>query len=315
MHTGTAHTAIPSGVREQTRSATETAPVRTGGHLEVQELTTARLRKWRDDLASSPARLRSGLGKELAFRPASDDRDAIRQRRSTANRVLTILKAALNHAWNEGEVPSDDAWRRLRPFKDADSARVRYLTEDECTRLVNSTDPGFRPMVQAALLTGCRYSELASLVVADYSSDAGAIQVRITKSGKPRHVILTADGQSYFDSLTAGREPEELMFRKANGNPWGRSHQTRPLRSACEHAGIKPPANFHALRHTYASHAVMGGVPLQVVADNLGHADTRMVEKYYGHLAPSYKAEQIRAGTPTLGVIGDTSVTSIRANR
>jgi hypothetical protein len=35
-----------------------------------------------------------------------------------------------------------------------------------------------------------------------------------------------------------------------------------------------------------------------VVAKNLGHADTRMVEKHYGHLAPSYIAEAIRAGAP-----------------
>jgi hypothetical protein len=42
----------------------------------------------------------------------------------------------------------------------------------------------------------------------------------------------------------------------------------------------------------------MGGVPLFVIAKNLGHADTRMVEKHYGHLAPSYVADAIRAGVP-----------------
>ena len=47
-------------------------------------------------------------------------------------------------------------------------------------------------------------------------------------------------------------------------------------------------ASFHALRHTWASHRVMAGAPLMVVAHALGHADTRMVEKHYGHLAPSY---------------------------
>ena len=38
----------------------------------------------------------------------------------------------------------------------------------------------------------------------------------------------------------------------------------------------------------------MNGVPLMVVAKNLGHKDTRMVEKHYGHLAPSYVAAAIR---------------------
>jgi integrase len=60
---------------------------------------------------------------------------------------------------------------------------------------------------------------------------------------------------------------------------------------------------FHGLRHTWASHAVMNGVPLMVVAKNLGHSDTRMVEKHYGHLAPSYVADAIRAGAPRFGAI------------
>jgi hypothetical protein len=45
----------------------------------------------------------------------------------------------------------------------------------------------------------------------------------------------------------------------------------------------------------------MNGVPLMIVAKNLGHNDTRMVEKHYGHLAPSYEASAIRAGAPRFG--------------
>ena len=65
-----------------------------------------------------------------------------------------------------------------------------------------------------------------------------------------------------------------------------------------EHARLKPPITFHGLRHTWASLAVMNGVPLLIVAKNLGQADTRMVEKHYGHLAPSYIVDAIRAGAP-----------------
>jgi len=68
-------------------------------------------------------------------------------------------------------------------------------------------------------------------------------------------------------------------------------------------SGHQPPPN--TLRHTYASLMVMDGVPLMVIARNLGHADTRMVEKHYGHLATSYIREAIRSAKP-LG-IGDTA--------
>jgi hypothetical protein len=45
----------------------------------------------------------------------------------------------------------------------------------------------------------------------------------------------------------------------------------------------------------------MAGVPLMIVARNLGHVDTRMVEKHYGHLSESYVTEAIRAGAPRYG--------------
>jgi hypothetical protein len=51
------------------------------------------------------------------------------------------------------------------------------------------------------------------------------------------------------------------------------------------------------------------------VAKNLGHRDTRMVELHYGHLAPSYIADAIRAGAPRFGIEVDTAVTSIGSHR
>ena len=47
----------------------------------------------------------------------------------------------------------------------------------------------------------------------------------------------------------------------------------------------------------------MAGMPLMVVARNLGHVDTRMVEKHYGHLAPSYVVEQVRKFAPRFGTV------------
>ena len=104
---------------------------------------------------------------------------------------------------------------------------------------------------------------------------------------------------NFSKELTAGRAGNEPMF----GRQWGVSHQLRPMAEAVIRAKITPAISFHGLRHTWASHAVMNRVPLLVVAKNLGHADTRMVEKHYGHLAPSYIADAIRAGAPRFGMV------------
>jgi integrase len=271
------------------------------GAIECGRLTKADIEKWLHAEAKAPARLRSKADSKQNFKPISDDPEAQRKRRATANRVLAILKGALNRAWREGKIHSDAAWRRVEPFEGADAARVRYLTIAEAQRLINASAPDFRLLVRAALATGCRYGELAALRVADFNPDAGTIHIRTSKSGKGRHIVLADEGIALFAALAAGRPAEALLLTRANGGQWRKSDQSRPMRDASKAGRIEPEANFHCLRHTYASHAVMNGAPLLVVAKNLGHADTRMVEKHYGHLAPSYIAEAIRAAAPRFG--------------
>jgi integrase len=268
------------------------------GALVVSELTAEQLRKWLATMAAAPAQTRPKAGKpQYKADPATDE--DMRRRRASANRVLTMLKAALNHAFDEGHVPNRDAWgRKLKPFRAVEVARIRYLTIVEAQRLLNACNPEFRPLVRAALESGARYGELIRLEVADFNADAGTVHIRRSKSGKDRHIVLTAEGAEFFKSHCVGRGGHELMFRHEDGSIWKASEQGRPMAEAVERAKITPAISFHILRHTWASHAVMNGVPLMVVAKNLGHADTRMVEKHYGHLAPSYITDAIRTGAP-----------------
>ena len=57
---------------------------------------------------------------------------------------------------------------------------------------------------------------------------------------------------------------------------------------------------------------VMAGIPLIVVAQNLGHADTRMVEKHYAHLTPSFSATAIRNAAADLGYSDPGTVTKLQ---
>ena len=282
------------------------------GTMAVSKLSAKRIEDWHQSLAEKPALVRSKPGRKTNYRKVDGSLDGIRRRRATANRVLTVLKAALNHAWKTGHVANDDAWRRVKPFKAVDTARIRYLSADECVRVVNACDPAFRNHVRGALLTGCRYSELTSMHVSDFNPDAGTVTIRTSKAGKSRHVVLTDEGQELFSMLTAGRRTSDPIFARADGNQWGKSHQLRPMLDACKRARINPAISFHVLRHTHGSTLAMRGVPLGVIAEQLGHADTRMTEKHYAHLAPSYVADTIRAHFPTLGINDDSKLKRIR---
>jgi integrase len=298
-------------MRENRKSASDTAKKiavfidpKLGG-INCAALTTEIIREWHSDLAKQPARIRSGIGKDQNFRKHSaEDRESVRRRRATANRLLTVLKAALNRAWRDERISDDKAWRRVKPFENVDAARVRYLSIQEADRLIKASAPDFRQLVLAALHTGARYGELTRLRCEDYNADIGRIAIRTSKSGKPRYVVLTDEGCAYFARICAGRPAGELMLKYRGHREWRASEQGRAIAATCKRAQLAP-VNFHALRHTWASHAVMNGVPLLLVAKNLGHADTRMVEKHYGHLDESYLEQTIRRSAPRFSVQPD----------
>jgi integrase len=289
-----------------TRKAMDLHVVPKLGEIRLDRLTTAQIKSWLSAMAKTAPRVRTKAGKKQRHRTVDMKDDEVRRKRqAAANRILTYFKAALNLAWRNNRVASDKAWRAVQPFKGADASRARYLQIDECRRLIATcTDAEFRDLLESGLHTGARYSELGRLEPTDFNADVGTLAVRRSKSGKPRHIHLTEEGEAYFAALAKRASNRNFLLVQANGEPWKTSQQHRPMKAACAAAGIKP-AGFHVLRHTWASHSVMNGVPLFVVADNLGHKDTRMVERHYGHLAPSYKADAIRAGAPRFGFEAD----------
>jgi len=300
------------------------------GAVEVAKLTRGRIEAWLSKLAESPKRVRTKdpnapIPKPRNFKvprkpkaasappkpPATDEEK--RARKDSANRVLTVLKAALNHALDRGRVKHGEAWQAVKPYRGTTSARVRFLTPEEQVRLVNACPSDFRRLVIAALHTGARYGELGRLQMKDFNPEAGTLWIAPGKTDKGRHVVLTEEGRAFFSGITAGGESDALMFqrnvkrrsRKGMDNPqrWARSDQNRLMDIACKAAGLES-LTFHELRHTYASGLVNAGCPLAFVAELLGHSDIRMVSKHYGHLAPNALADAVRTLAPKLG-LGD----------
>jgi integrase len=286
------------------------------GQIKVANLTRGHIEKWMADLVSRPARVRTRVGSsEQPERPLPKSDDEIRARKATVNRVWAILRAALNFAVDQDQIKDASAWRKVRPFKGVDVPRVRFLNVQEQVRLVNNCEPEFKLLVKGALFTGARCGELTRLLARDFNPVSGTVFIDRGKGqhgGKSRHIVLTPEGFEFFKQVVAGVVPTDLIFtRTAHINRnchsqtlvrgWGKSEQYRCMVDACSGAEIEQ-MTFHELRHTYASGLVNAGVPLAFIADQLGHSDTRMVEKHYGHLCPSAKADAIRKLAPVLGI-------------
>ncbi len=206
---------------------------------------------------------------------------------SSVNREL----ATLNHIFNmaiKWEKARENPVEKVQKLKEP-PGKIRYLSADEIKILIeHCTIPYLRIAVLISVHTGMRKGEVLALQKKDINFDNQMISVEETKSdgkredspksGKCRYIpinnTLYQELKDWIDKL----DGEDILpvddFRKA-------------FNTAKKDAGLSD-ISFHTLRHTAASHLVMGGVDLITVKEVLGHESLKMVERY-SHLSPDHR--------------------------
>jgi len=204
------------------------------------------------------------------------------------NREVSFLRSVFSRGITNGKVKANPVGK-VKFFNERERARTRYLTFDEAERLIKVCPPELQRIVLVALRTGMRQSEIMALRWRDVDATTNQFVIRKSKSGKPRFIPLHPDLQEMLQNLP---RTSEFIFPSSNGGPgiWDGALRFA-WEVALDSAGIKD-LRFHDLRHTAASHLVLKGASLQVVAEILGHADMRMTQRY-AHLSPEFKATAI----------------------
>jgi hypothetical protein len=145
-------------------------------------------------------------------------------------------------------------------------------------------------------------------VVANYIETARMERKKAATAEADRKALETSVlpelGDIPVAELTASLEFEEASEAVPEApatvlGGWLKDDAQGPIRKAYTAAGLEP-LTFHELRHTYASALINRGVPLVFVAQQLGHADTCMVEEHYGHLCETAKRDAIRTSAPRI---------------
>jgi integrase len=268
------------------------------GDRRVDSLTTEELNRWKQKLVTSPIRRRGKLIE------VPDDPEAIRKRKASANRILTVFKALLNRAWEHNKIKDNTEWKRVKAFEDVDEARMIFLQPDQCKRLVNAAQGAFRAYLQTLLYTGARPGkELEFIRVQDFDCNAGTLRIPDGKTGG-RDVFLNDEAVRFFTRLTAGRNPDDCLLLKDDGKPWGRNNHARPMRDAVAVAKLPKETNAYALRHTFISLALKNGMNLKVLADSTG-TSIRMIEKHYAKFLHQDRRAMFNASLPKFGFKGD----------
>ena len=297
---------------EGTRATVQAHILPAFGKRLVCELKSIEIRNWLNKLATQPPRKRTpkGLKQVYGAPPATDEQK--RSRKSSANRILTVFKAILNKAFTDDLLNDDTAWRKVKPFSNADEPVTRFLTEEEAIRLINASPPDFSQLVMAALFTGARYGQLARLTADCLNPGTGMLYIKPAKNGKGHHVPLSPQGLDFFTTQSFGKKGSTPLLVKEDGTPWGKNHHVRLMKAACENARISPPIGFHELRHTYASLLAQAGADLLTISKLLGHSDTRVTSRHYAHLCDKTLAATVNNLLPRFGHTPDRKVRMIR---
>lgn len=245
------------------------------GRIEVTRLRAPTLKAWRDALSISP---------------------------SAQNRMMAVLRAALNLAVQNNRVPAsaEQAWRAVKQHRNADGRREVFLDLAQRRALLEAAQGGARDLVEAALLLGARPGELVTATRAAFDSRTKLLKL----SGKtgPRDVPLTGAALALFERLAKSKLPAALLFTRADGEPWTRIEWSRAIRAAADAAVVKDergkthklPAGvvLYTLRHTAITEMLMGGMSTLSVAKLTG-TSLGMIESHYGKFVQETVREQL----------------------
>ena len=197
-----------------------------------------------------------------------------------ANRTLGVLRQILNFGIACGHLERNPT-RGVK--KNRRAAITRFLSRDEIRRLHDALDAASRrgpvqsrqpDIIRLLMLTGCRKMEIVNLRWSEVDGDTLALAD--SKTG-PRKVHLNPQARAVLDRQPRGHGAWVFPSPGRPNRPCsGNVSMWRRIR---REAGIED-VRLHDLRHNYASHAVMNGVPVPVVSRLLGHSSVRMTLRY-----------------------------------
>lgn len=227
------------------------------------------------------------LGNPIASAITANDFAAYRETRTlevtpaTANREHAYFSAMFNELARLGVIDFANPVASMRKFKEREG-ELRYLSHDEIALLLKacrrSTNPSLIYIVKICLATGARWDEAESLKHQQIKD--GKVTFLQTKSGRNRSVPIK---RWLFNELTALEPVDNRRLFLSS---------VSAFRKAVQRAGLELPRGqlTHVLRHTFASHFVIGGGNIVKLKEILGHSEITTTMRY-AHLAPEHLEE------------------------
>jgi integrase len=215
---------------------------------------------------------------------------------SSLSVVADVLRQFHRHLFVQGDMARDVS-HLVPPFRGHRRLRLpRVWTEMEVTALLEAVDRAspVGKRAYAILLLGCRLglrsSDIRSLRLDDLDWGGGLVSFTQEKTGRRVTLPLTEEvGSALIDYLRHGRpvSPHREVFLMVTA-PYAPFSADDRLHRIVDHhrrlAGIplepERPRGMHSLRHTVATRLMEARVPLETIADVLGHASVETTRGY-----------------------------------
>jgi integrase len=222
---------------------------------------------------------------------------------STVNREMSCLHHLFSKGfeWEMVERSPFDRGRSL--MLKENNERVRFLTEDEISRLMAECPEHLRRIVVCAINTGMRRGEILRLRWKQIRNEF--IYLRKTKTKNARQIPVNDDLYDLFNSIRSEQNPKSDKVVDLTGKPlkglpseYVFVYKGEPVKgiktsfkTARKNAAIED-FKFHDLRHTFASQVLMRGGSLKDVQELLGHKTMTMTLRY-AHLTQEHKKRAV----------------------
>lgn len=217
---------------------------------------------------------------------------------ATVHRVIATLRIALNRGVRRGELD-----RNVAAYVELPRVRsrpVKAMTDAEADAVVDAfRDHWLGPVVRLLAGSGLRVGEAVGLNQGDVQP--GFVRLRSSKTTL-RAVPITEDAQEACAEAVrlaprVGRD--EPLFFGPRANRQGHRERlradtvTHAVPRVLEEQGLER-LTPHGFRHGAATLMVAKGVPMRVVADQLGHKNPAMTARVYAHVSPESQAAAVQ---------------------
>ena len=222
---------------------------------------------------------------------------------ATVNRRLASIRSLLRWAESKGyaeEIRTPKSIRRKNP-------PPRWLNEKEQRALVRAAERHGDARVKALILllmhTGARVEELACATWDDIEmSDRKGTWTIFGKGRKERKVPLNAEARAALEEARKcfrdirARDSAQKLFYGQRGGLTDRGVQSI-LQKLRRHTGLDE-LSPHVLRHTFGHNLAARGVPIQIIADLMGHESLETTRRYVqpGHEDMAAAVEKLAGG-------------------